>query len=181
MEGGKSFFQVGQRQGIVGDPSIDDGAVGVDYEYRALGQPGVAFPDVVLDPVSMGDLTLPVREHGKVDPELLRERDLGKGGGDGDRDMLGAQLPDAGSHLSQLGQLVASDVAEVEDVENKEHGSGRQQFARGDRLFECAPEFECWSAIADARAGAGSLCQVAEAAVDHEAKVPLGGARRPLV
>jgi hypothetical protein len=44
--------------------------------------------------------------------------------------------------MSQLGQLVASHVAEVEDIEEKQHRAPGGEIAEADRLFEASPETE---------------------------------------
>ena len=88
------LVEVGQDQGVVGDPAVADDPVGVDDEDRSLRQPPVALPHVVLHPVGRADLAVPVRQQGEVDAQGLREGLLGEGGGDGDAEQVGTQGAD---------------------------------------------------------------------------------------
>ena len=75
-------------------------------------------------------------------PELVGERHLGEGRGDRDRDQLDTHPSDLTDLCPELGQLVTSYVAEVENVEGDYRRALRQQVTKADRLLEGATEGE---------------------------------------
>lgn len=149
LQGSDDLVDVGYVVGVVGIPPIGDRSVGVDDEHRSFRQTGVPLPDVVANTVGLARLASPVAQQREVDPQPVGERHLGEGRGDRDGDDLGAQLPDAGRLCPELGQLVTSDVAEVEDVEDDGDRPALEEVGQGDALAEGAPQVEERSGGAD--------------------------------
>ena len=78
------------------------------------------------------------------------------GGVDTDAEHLRTQGTELFDLLSELGKLVRSTRAEIEDVREQDYGAASQRFGQADRLLAAHGQLEIGSGIADAQMGHSS-------------------------
>ncbi len=167
----QSIIDHRRLQSVVRHPAIPDDARPVDHEERALREALVLFPHVVSNTVGGAGLSAPVRQEGEGHAQVLRERHLRERRRDGDRRDPAAHRLDSRRHLSQLGQLGASDGTEVEDVEGEQQRPmSLEEVLEGDLLLERLAQLEGGRAVADTGAGR----------ISHPATPPHGWVPRAL-
>jgi len=116
---------------------VDDRTVPVDDDERPGWHLTVACQLVQLHVVGCDDLTTPVAEEGKIDPEFTGPGGLREVAIAADRIHLCAERTDFLDSAPQLGQLVRSATGEGEMEEREERDPLGEDLAQRQRLPQC--------------------------------------------
>jgi hypothetical protein len=119
-------FVGGRQARRIGDiPAVDDLAVRVDDQDRATNQVPETIGEGHQQLVARPEISVEVAGQDQVVGQIegLPPGVVGPGGVDADADDLGAEGAELGDAFSELGKLVRSTRAEVEDVGEEDDGT----------------------------------------------------------
>ena len=131
-------------------PAVADRTVRIDHEDTSPQDPAQARSTVVEDPVGVAEVPIEIAEEYQVvrQAKLIAPRVMRPGGIDADAVQLDAELAEVCDAFSELGKLVRSTWAKVEDVRQQHNRAALECRRQADRFPSADGELEIGCLVA---------------------------------